>query len=177
MQCSGRTSPPNHPTKRAHLYYGLGLKDDHRLEEAAREFERAIEVGQVTPNDRNNLALIYGSIGRQREAIVLLQEVLALAPDNLSARLNLAMLYYELENMQQARQEFSTVIALSPGSREAVFARSMTGLMQQNGTKTNNSHPSLQQGTVEQERAGQALCDAQVIANRTIEIRDGEVVR
>jgi tetratricopeptide (TPR) repeat protein len=114
---------------RAHNNFGHGLKEAHRLEEAQREFERALELQPEYPDALNNLATIYNTIGRRSDALSLLEKTILLAPDHVPAKFNLAMNYYESGMFQDALREYAEIIQLAPDSKEGVFAASMISLI------------------------------------------------
>ena len=57
----------------------------------------------------------YDLLGRQEEAIELMNKVLAIIPDFIPARRHLAVIYVDLNRMQEARAEIAEILRINPG--------------------------------------------------------------
>ncbi len=108
---------------RTHDNLGYELKRSGRIDEALREFERAVQLDPGDPLALNNLATIYCSSGRREECGRLLEKAVAAKPDYLDARYNLAMYYFDEGFLDEAEQQSEAVIRMRPLSMEAAFAR------------------------------------------------------
>jgi tetratricopeptide (TPR) repeat protein len=81
-----------------HYYYGLHLRRQRRIEEAAAEFRVAVEHDEKLAEAQLNLGLILDESGKEQEGIAALEKAAALAPD-------LARAYYYLGRIYTRRQE------------------------------------------------------------------------
>ena len=95
-------------------YAGLGL-----LEEAAREYRRALDLCPAFVDIRNKLGSTLRDAGDKESA---LQEYLAAkreAPKFIPARVNLGVTLYSLGRKDEARKEWESVLADDPGNKSA----------------------------------------------------------
>ncbi len=122
------TKSPN--KSRVRNNYGYALKDAGDIDEAARQFELAIQLEPTFAEALNNLATIYSSRGQKMEALSLLKKSAAAKPGLIDTRYNLALLYYQLGLKDEALQECAFIIQRWPLRNEAVFARNMLLMIQ-----------------------------------------------
>ncbi len=115
---------------RPHNNFGHALKEKKRIEEALIHFEWAIRLDPDYTDALNNLATIYGTLGKREEALALLHKTLSLNPNHISARYNLAINYYEMGMLTESVNEYNTILELDPLCKEAQFARQMLRLIQ-----------------------------------------------
>ncbi len=81
---------------------------------ARNYFLKAISVNRNEITARKNLARLYQEQRRDDDAVRLLQEVVALDPDDGSARLTLSAIHYKLNNLYKAVMEYTTAVILKP---------------------------------------------------------------
>ncbi len=110
---------------RPHNNLGYVLKNLGDIDGAQHQFELSNQLIPDDPNVLNNLATIYSSRGRKAEAVKLLQKALVYEPMHKDARYNLALLYYQLGLVEEAKQECLLIIQYWPISNEAIFARQL----------------------------------------------------
>ncbi len=89
------------------------LMNQRSYNEAAAEYERALEYDPDSLTALNNLSVIYGRQGRPADAIPLLKRVLVLNPNDRSAT-NLGNAYYKLGRMDEAIAAFERAHELAP---------------------------------------------------------------
>src|SRR5215469_6011393 len=63
----------------------MEMKDKH-FEEARKDYQKQLAEGNLTPEVVNNLTDLYLQIGAVDKAIEVMQQYIALHPDNLAAR-------------------------------------------------------------------------------------------
>jgi tetratricopeptide (TPR) repeat protein len=108
---------PDSPRVRGGL--GLAYQQMDRLPEAAREFERAIELNPRLVDAHFSLAYVYEKSGRTEEAIAAYERVVRLDPGFRDVYFNLAGLYVKKGRLEAARQAYSQHIARQPDDIEA----------------------------------------------------------
>lgn len=72
-------------------------------QESADLLEKAIEMEPNAPDLRNNLAVSYQGLGKQEEAIALLDQVIQDSPDYVHARTSRARAYIDEDNLDAAQ--------------------------------------------------------------------------
>jgi len=115
---------------RPHNNLGFFLKDHGDMDGALYHFELSNQLRPGNPNVLNNIATIYSGRGKKAEAVKLLQKALSYEPMHIDARYNLALLYYQLGRVEEAKQEYLFIIQYGPDSTEAIFARQMLIMIQ-----------------------------------------------
>jgi hypothetical protein len=99
------------------MHYKLGrvYSRQGRLEEAAGEYLRALELAPRYIQPRNSLGLIWLRQGRLDEAISSFREVLRVAPDDAPAHLNLGIALERLGRDDEAARHRQRAIEIDPG--------------------------------------------------------------
>lgn len=77
----------------AHNNLGLALSRKHEYYESAWEFQYAAKLSPHATEPRNNLGLLYESLGRSEKAVEQYKGALEIDPDNLTAMRYLARTY------------------------------------------------------------------------------------
>jgi tetratricopeptide (TPR) repeat protein len=108
---------PDSPRVRGGL--GLAYQQMDRLPEAAREFERTIELNPRLVDAHFSLAYVYEKSGRTEEAIAAYERVIRLDPGFGDVYYNLAGLYVKKRRLEAARQAYSQHIERQPDDIEA----------------------------------------------------------
>ena len=72
------------------------LQKQGKLEDAAAEYRRFLELSPKSWEARSNLGVVYAQLGRFDDAVVQYRQVLALQPSALAVRYNLAIALYKL---------------------------------------------------------------------------------
>jgi len=108
-----------HPEK-AGFYVNLGLAylDAGRLEEAAREFARAVSLDPHLPQARNSLGVAYLEMGLTDKAIEQLKESTRLDPNNAGTYGNLAVAYFQKKDLSEALAAAERAVDLAPSNPE-----------------------------------------------------------
>jgi protein O-mannosyl-transferase len=106
---------PELPT--AHYNFGIALEDEHRLDEAQREYELAIEYswnGNQSAQAHNNLGTLF--VKRDEPAAALMEFSAAIRSDPAYdySYLNRAMLEYRERNLDAAQQDIERATQLMP---------------------------------------------------------------
>ena len=108
---------PGNP--RAHYNLGLAYAERGRLDEAKKEFEKALELDPSHAKARNNLGLIYDQQGRSEDAIREFHLALKLNPDNADVHYNLGLIYGRQGRLNDAIMEFQISLKINPNDASA----------------------------------------------------------
>lgn len=104
-----RTSPDAaHP----HTNLGIAHLEGGRPEEAAKEFEKAIELLPDDTNAHLNLAAAYHRLNRDKDAYRTIRTLVQMKPDNALARTSLGCLYIEFSQYAEGVAELKRAVAL-----------------------------------------------------------------
>lgn len=98
----------------AHNALGLALHISLRLEEAAAEYKRALELDPKTRGGRRALADLDRASGKFEEALALYREQLAAEKDDKPARVGLVISLFELNKIDEAKEELKAAIDADP---------------------------------------------------------------
>ncbi len=82
------------------------------LEEAARAFEKAIELAPELMQAHTNLAAVYTGVSRNEDALRELEKAVELAPKSLQISVQLAATYAQLSRFEEAIAAFETALAI-----------------------------------------------------------------
>ena len=99
--------------------FGAELLKQERLEEAAAEFQRAVEADPDYGAARLNLGDAYERLGRAEEAMAEYRKVIELDPGNLFAHNNLGVLYDKKGLYDDAIAEFEEALRINPSDATA----------------------------------------------------------
>jgi superkiller protein 3 len=94
--------------------FGAELLKQGRLEEAIREFQRAVEVDPTYAAAAFNLAYAYDRGGRIEEALAQYSHALELDPQNVLGQNNLGVLYDKQGRYEEAIAAFEQALRLDP---------------------------------------------------------------
>src|SRR5207248_1635881 len=97
-----------------HNSRGIELADRGWLEEAIKEFKKAIELDPQDPLARHELAAMLMDEGDYRGAIALLKEVVRLEPENYEGWLDLGISYAQKGFYQEAERCYAKARELNP---------------------------------------------------------------
>jgi Flp pilus assembly protein TadD len=107
---------------RVSYYLGVALARQERTEEAIEAFENARRHGtRPNPSVLFELGTALSKLERWREARTVLEEAVALVPNEPSIRLQLGWVYYSNVEGEKARSEFERVIATAPSARAFLY--------------------------------------------------------
>jgi tetratricopeptide (TPR) repeat protein len=95
-------------------YYEKGMLDD-----AVRNYVKAIELAPDVPQAHNNLALVYLEKGMAEKAIEHYKEALRLDPENPLRHSRIANAYMEMEMADKALEHFEITVRLNPDNATA----------------------------------------------------------
>src|SRR5688500_3245494 len=99
----------------AHRALGLGLHISLRLDEAAAEYKRALELDPNTKNPtRRSLADLNRASGKTEAALALYREQLAVDPADRAARAGVVLSLLELGRSEEGQKELDTALANDP---------------------------------------------------------------
>ena len=98
----------------AHHALGLGLHLSLRLDEAAAEYKRALELDPNKKGTRRSLADLYRAAGKSEEALALYREQLTAEPGDKSARAGLVLALFELGRADEADKEMAAALQEDP---------------------------------------------------------------
>ncbi len=99
----------------AHRVLGLGLHIALRLDEAAAEYKRALELDPNTKKaTRRSLADLNRAAGKPEAALALYREQLALEPNDRAARAGIVLSLLDLGRAEEGQKELETALANDP---------------------------------------------------------------
>ena len=90
------------------------LQKQGRLEDAAEEYRRFLQLSPKSWEARSNLGVVYAQLGRFDEAVTQYREALALHPSALAVRYNLAVALYKAVRFAEAATELEAVLKAKP---------------------------------------------------------------
>lgn len=107
----------------AESYYDEGITASMRgdLKRAAECFEIAIRKDSSMASAYQQLGRVYSRVGRHREAVKLLQQVVDKRPDNVIPLIDLGNALLGAGKVAQARQAFDRAFAIDPQNAKAVL--------------------------------------------------------
>lgn len=98
----------------AHRILALGLHISLRLDEAAAEYKRTLELDPGSKTARASLADLYRASGKAKEALALYNEQLTADPKDRAARTGKVMSLFELNRAEEANRELDAALAEEP---------------------------------------------------------------
>jgi tetratricopeptide (TPR) repeat protein len=102
-----------------HVARGREYTDKGLLEEAAIEFQHALELSPNYADVRNNLGIVYGQMMDFEKAVEQFKRALGINPEYIAARLNLAIAYDLMGDSNAAHAEFKEVLRRDPDNEVA----------------------------------------------------------
>lgn len=109
---------------RSQFFYERALKKDNRLNEA-----------------RLNLSVVFNSLGKNKEALDILEQALKMQPDNDRIYFNLALLYNEMNDTEKAKSSLAQAVKLNSQNPRVYYNY---GLMLQQEGKMNEAIRQLE---------------------------------
>ena len=100
---------------------GDRLYESGRLEEAAREFERALILDSGNTNIMNSLGVCYAQMGKFDQAVAKFSQVTELEPNDFMAQYNLACALLKLSRTEAAERALVQATGLGPDNGAAHF--------------------------------------------------------
>ena len=98
----------------AHRVLALGLHISLRLDEAAAEYKRTVELDPTSKASRVTLADLYRAAGKTEQALALYNEQLASDPKDRSARAGKVLSLLELSRQDEANAELEAALTAEP---------------------------------------------------------------
>jgi tetratricopeptide (TPR) repeat protein len=98
----------------AHRILALGYHISLRLEEAAAEYKRTLELDPASKVSRGSLADLYRASGKTEEALTLYNEQLTADPKDRAARAGKVISLFELNRADEANRELEAALAEEP---------------------------------------------------------------
>jgi superkiller protein 3 len=106
---------PLYPTpQRAHFTLGTIYQRQGRLEEAAGQFRRAVDVDPELANAHNSLGMIYLAQSKLDQAIVSFQTASRLRPNVAEVQGNLGIAYFRAGRRAEAKAALEQALKLQP---------------------------------------------------------------
>jgi tetratricopeptide (TPR) repeat protein len=98
----------------AHRMLAVGLHISLRLDEAAAEYKKALELDPSSKVSRGSLADLYRAAGKTEEALTLYNEQLAADPKDKAARAGKVISLLELNRMDEASSALNDALTAEP---------------------------------------------------------------
>lgn len=98
----------------AHRMLAVGLHISLRLDEAAAEYKKTLELDPTSKVSRGSLADLYRAAGKNEEALALYNEQLAADPKDKAARAGKVIALYELNRADEASSALESALAAEP---------------------------------------------------------------
>ena len=98
----------------AHRLLAVGLHISLRLDEAAAEYKKTLELDPTSKVSRGSLADLYRAAGKTEEALALYNEVLAADPKDKAAQAGKVISLFELNRTDQANITLEAALAAEP---------------------------------------------------------------
>jgi Flp pilus assembly protein TadD len=101
--------------------YNLGniFVEQGRMDEAIRQFQKAVEIMPDLADAHNNLGNSFFQLGRMEDAIAQYQKALAIMPDNADAHNNLGNSFSRLGRTEEAIAQYQKALAVMPDNAKA----------------------------------------------------------
>ena len=103
----------------AHGSLGRAYQDLGRLEEAIREYKKAIEIFPNNYKAYYNLGVLYDGQGALKEAVANYKRTIAINPAFIDAQFNLGNIYHNQGLLEEAIHQYRKVTELDPADFEA----------------------------------------------------------
>jgi tetratricopeptide (TPR) repeat protein/uncharacterized membrane protein YgcG len=100
----------------AHRILAVGLHISLRLDEAAAEYKRTLELDPASKVSRGSLADLYRAAGKTEEALSLYNEQLAADPKDKAARAGKVISLFELGRREEANSTLEAALADEPNN-------------------------------------------------------------
>jgi tetratricopeptide (TPR) repeat protein len=104
---------------------GLGYENDGKLEQAARAYERSIELSPEIPRAYVRLGLVHQSLDHPDSAIAVWRRGATRAPGEFALRFNLALAYARDRRHGLALEEVEAALEIDPESEDAASLREL----------------------------------------------------
>jgi tetratricopeptide (TPR) repeat protein len=98
----------------AHRMLAVGLHISLRLDEAAAEYKKTLELDPASKVSRGSLADLYRAAGKNEEALALYNEQLAADPKDKAARAGKVITLFELHRSEEANSALQAALADEP---------------------------------------------------------------
>ena len=114
-------APVDRATIDAYLFTARNAdaKGDYLL--ALKSYQKALDADPGNYKIMNNVASAMLHLGMHREALAMVQQILAIKPEYVSAMVNGGIARYRLGLLSEARQWFEKAVATDPSHREALY--------------------------------------------------------
>ena len=116
------------PTATGHFEKGNEFYEAMQFEEAAVEYEKALELEPENVDVMSNLGVTYYRLGKLDEAVEVYNKAIVIAPEDADIRSNLAAAYVQkqgpdggTEYLNMALEQYQKAIELAPDLAEAHY--------------------------------------------------------
>ena len=107
----------------AEIYFSKGILafDERKFEEAAIDFEKALQADPENPNILFQLGRTYNRLKELDDAVLNLEKAIKINPQFKDANYELGVAYFNTGEFEKALRELDTVIKKEPGKGEAYY--------------------------------------------------------
>lgn len=98
----------------AQTVLGMANRIDFKLEDAVKNYRRAVELDPASLQSKRNLADVQRGLGQNAQALELYRELLTANPNDEAARAGLILALFNSKQKDQAEQELATALQQNP---------------------------------------------------------------
>jgi len=113
-------------TKAAIVNKDDNAKRNEDLDNAKKEFDRAVELKSDYAPARFQIAMFYQAKGQIDEGIKALEELKAYSPDDVGLLFQLGLIYYQEKDFNKAKLNLESAVSVSPNYSNALYFLGLT---------------------------------------------------
>lgn len=100
--------------KRFHFQLAAELHSQRKVDEAEREYKKAIQLDPEYAAPINSLAYLYSIQGQYEKALQTLQRYVALSPDDANPHDSMGEIYFRMGNLEESLKHYQKAVQIQP---------------------------------------------------------------